>query len=82
MRTRLVDFDAVGWLKRAAKAAGAFAVVSACLVTFAQAETRTLKLYNTHTKERVSITFKKTAAICRMVCAKPTASCATGAVTK
>ncbi|MEQ8375537.1 MAG: DUF882 domain-containing protein [Roseibium aggregatum] len=59
MRTRLVDFDAVGWLKRAAKAAGAFAVVSACLVTFAQAETRTLKLYNTHTKERVSITFKK-----------------------
>ncbi|EAV45724.1 hypothetical protein SIAM614_23932 [Stappia aggregata IAM 12614] len=59
MRTRLVDFDAVGWLKRAAKAAGAFAVVSVCLVTFAQAETRTLKLYNTHTKERVSITFKK-----------------------
>ncbi|WP_439896021.1 DUF882 domain-containing protein [Roseibium aggregatum] len=33
--------------------------MSACLVTFAQAETRTLKLYNTHTKERVSITFKK-----------------------
>lgn len=59
MRTRLVDFDAVGWLKRAAKAAGAFAVVSMCLVTFAQAETRTLKLYNAHTKERVSITFKK-----------------------
>jgi uncharacterized protein YcbK (DUF882 family) len=59
LRTRLVDFDAVGWLKRAAKAAGAFAVVSVCLVTFAQAETRTLKLYNTHTKERVSITFKK-----------------------
>ncbi|AQQ07457.1 ATP/GTP-binding protein [Roseibium algicola] len=46
-------------MKRAAKAAGAFAVVSVCLVTFAQAETRTLKLYNTHTKERVSITFKK-----------------------
>ncbi|WP_460081717.1 DUF882 domain-containing protein [Roseibium sp. LAB1] len=33
--------------------------MSVCLATFAQAETRTLKLYNTHTKERVSITFKK-----------------------
>ncbi|MCV0429818.1 MAG: DUF882 domain-containing protein, partial [Roseibium sp.] len=33
----------------------------ACVFTAAtaQAETRTLKLYNTHTKERVSITFKK-----------------------
>ncbi|MEP1934088.1 MAG: DUF882 domain-containing protein [Roseibium sp.] len=28
-------------------------------ITAAQAETRTLKLYNTHTKERVSIAFKK-----------------------
>ncbi|WP_419247693.1 DUF882 domain-containing protein [Roseibium aggregatum] len=37
---------------------GALAILSACL-TSAQAETRTLKLYNTHTKERVSVTFKK-----------------------
>lgn len=59
MRKRFVDFDAVGRLKRAAKFVGAIAAASALLVTAAQAETRTLKLYNTHTKERVSITFKK-----------------------
>jgi uncharacterized protein YcbK (DUF882 family) len=59
LRKRFVDFDAVGWLKRAAKNVGALIAVSAFLVTLAQAETRTLKLYNTHTKERVSITFKK-----------------------
>lgn len=59
MRNRLVDFDAVGWLKRAAATLGAVAVVSACLTAAAHAETRTLKLYNTHTKERVSITFKR-----------------------
>ncbi len=34
-------------------------VVFFCLFGAAHAETRTLKLYNTHTKERVSITFKK-----------------------
>ncbi|WP_446696954.1 DUF882 domain-containing protein [Stappia sediminis] len=35
-------------------------VVGLCLTTAsARAETRTLKLYNTHTHERVSITFKK-----------------------
>lgn len=59
MRNRLVDFSAVGWLKRAAKFVGAFAIVSAFAITATQAQTRTLKLYNTHTKERVSITFKK-----------------------
>ncbi|WP_299816473.1 DUF882 domain-containing protein [uncultured Roseibium sp.] len=59
MRKRLFDFNAVNWLKNAAKAAGALAVVCAFLTGAAQAETRTLKLYNTHTKERVSITFKK-----------------------
>lgn len=59
MRNRFVDFDAVGWLKRAVTTASAFLVVSVCLTAAAQAETRTLKLYNTHTKERVSITFKR-----------------------
>jgi len=34
-------------------------VCFATLTSIASAETRTLKLYNTHTKERVSITFKK-----------------------
>ncbi|WP_269585541.1 DUF882 domain-containing protein [Roseibium sp. Sym1] len=59
MRNRLVDFDAVGWLKRAAATIGTLAIASVCLAAAAQAETRTLKLYNTHTKERVSVTFKK-----------------------
>lgn len=59
MRNRFVDFGAVGWLKRAAKVAGAFLIASACFASGASAETRTLKLYNTHTKERVSITFKR-----------------------
>ncbi|MCK7613114.1 DUF882 domain-containing protein [Roseibium sp. CAU 1639] len=59
MRKRLVDFDAVGRLKRAATAICALAIGCVCLSAAAQAETRTLKLYNTHTKERVSITFKK-----------------------
>lgn len=35
------------------------AVVVAALTGFARAETKTLKLYNTHTHERTSITFKK-----------------------
>ncbi len=35
------------------------AVASVCLTAAAQAETRTLNLFNAHTKERVSITFKK-----------------------
>jgi len=59
LRKRLVDFDAVGWLKRATATVGALAVACLCLTATAQAETRTLKLYNTHTKERVSITFKR-----------------------
>ncbi|PVB62533.1 DUF882 domain-containing protein [Labrenzia sp. 011] len=59
MRKRLFDFDAVDWLKDVATAVGALAIVCAFLTGAAQAETRTLKLYNTHTKERVSITFKK-----------------------
>ncbi|MFC6657988.1 DUF882 domain-containing protein [Roseibium salinum] len=59
MRNLLIDFDAVGWLKRVAKTLGALTVISVCLTAAARAETRTLKLYNTHTKERVSITFKK-----------------------
>ncbi|WP_446692686.1 DUF882 domain-containing protein [Roseibium salinum] len=42
-----------------AKTLGALTVISVCLTAAARAETRTLKLYNTHTKERVSITFKK-----------------------
>jgi uncharacterized protein YcbK (DUF882 family) len=59
LRKRSVGFDTVAWIKRAAISA---AVIVAFAMTFAgtvQAETRTLKLYNTHTKERVSITFKK-----------------------
>lgn len=59
LQNRLVDFSVVGWMWRAAKAAGLIVIMSACFITAAVAETRTLKLYNTHTKERVSITFKK-----------------------
>lgn len=59
MRKRLVDCDAVGWLKRGLATLGVLAIASACLPAAASAETRTLKLYNTHTKERVSITFKR-----------------------
>lgn len=47
---------------RLVKAVTALSVTFACLAALpgtASAETRTLKLYNTHTKERVSITFKK-----------------------
>ena len=59
MRKRLVDCDAVIWLKRAVLTAAAAIVFAIGSLAPAQAETRTLKLYNTHTKERVSITFKK-----------------------
>ncbi|WP_434056137.1 DUF882 domain-containing protein [Roseibium sp.] len=44
---------------RAAGVAVACVITLACITTIAHAQTRTLKLYNTHTKERVSITFKK-----------------------
>ncbi|GAA0776872.1 DUF882 domain-containing protein [Roseibium denhamense] len=46
-------------MKRAAIALGAAAILATGFSISALAETRTLKLYNTHTKERVSITFKK-----------------------
>ena len=59
MRNRFVDFGAVGWLKRAVQLAAALVIASAFMASGAHAETRTLKLYNTHTKERVSITFKR-----------------------
>lgn len=59
MRNRFFDFGAVDWLTRTARLAIACVVTLACLTTIAHAQTRTLKLYNTHTKERVSITFKK-----------------------
>ncbi len=64
LRKRFVVSDTVRRLTRAAKAACVLAAAAICLataftVTAAHAETRTLKLYNTHTKERVSITFKK-----------------------
>ncbi|GAB4520379.1 MAG: DUF882 domain-containing protein [Roseibium sp.] len=39
--------------------AGALVLLSVGLTAASHAETRTLKLYNTHTKERVSITFKR-----------------------
>lgn len=59
MRKRLVGYDAVTRLQRAA----AFLCLALGLlvspITAAEAQTRTLKLYNTHTKERVSVTFKK-----------------------
>ncbi len=59
MRKRSVGFDAVAWLRRAAVSAAAVMAFALTLAGSAEAETRTLKLYNTHTKERVSITFKK-----------------------
>ncbi|MEM8702018.1 MAG: DUF882 domain-containing protein [Pseudomonadota bacterium] len=59
MRNRFFDFGAVDWLKRTARVAVACVITLACITTIAHAQTRTLKLYNTHTKERVSITFKK-----------------------
>ncbi|MEO0976910.1 MAG: DUF882 domain-containing protein [Pseudomonadota bacterium] len=59
MRNRFFDFGAVDWLTRTARVAIACVIALACITTIAHAQTRTLKLYNTHTKERVSITFKK-----------------------
>lgn len=59
MRNRFFDFGAVDWLTRTARIAVACVITLACITTIAHAQTRTLKLYNTHTKERVSITFKK-----------------------
>ena len=59
LRKRLIDFGAVGWLNRAAGTLGMLAVAPVCLTAAAQAETRSLNLFNAHTKERVTITFKK-----------------------
>lgn len=59
MRKRSVGFDAVAWLRRAAVSAATVMALALTVSGAAEAETRTLKLYNTHTKERVSITFKK-----------------------
>jgi uncharacterized protein YcbK (DUF882 family) len=59
LRKRSVGFDAVAWMKRTAISAAAIVAFAMTFAGTVQAETRTLKLYNTHTKERVSITFKK-----------------------
>lgn len=59
MNKRSVGISAVERMKRVALAAGMALAVLCALPSVASAETRTLKLYNTHTKERVSITFKK-----------------------
>lgn len=59
MRIRSVGFDAAAWLRRAAISAAAMIAFALTFAGAAEAETRTLKLYNTHTKERVSVTFKK-----------------------
>ncbi len=61
MRKRFVGYDAVTGLKRALTLMCLFFALSVAqfAVADAEAETRTLHLYNLHTKERVSITFKK-----------------------
>ena len=59
MRTRLVFWDAVRLLQRAFAVACLGLFLTTSFVVGAEAETRKLKLYNTHTKERVTITFKR-----------------------
>ncbi len=59
MRKRSVGYDAVAGLQRAATRVCLALALTFALVTAAAAQTRTLKLYNTHTKEKVSITYKK-----------------------
>ncbi|WP_439530347.1 DUF882 domain-containing protein [Pannonibacter sp.] len=65
MRERLVRSSAFSGVQRIAALVFVLAAlfigpsVIAPELSAAQAETRTLKLYNTHTKERVQITFKK-----------------------
>jgi len=60
LRRRMVENDAVA---RAMHCAGvaifALALLVSSMTAMSQAETRSLKLYNTHTKERVTVTFKK-----------------------
>jgi uncharacterized protein YcbK (DUF882 family) len=59
LRKRFVGYDAVTGLKRALTLVCLFFALSVTQFAVAEAETRTLQLYNLHTKERVSITFKK-----------------------
>lgn len=60
MRRRSVGFDAVAGLHRGViLALLAVAFLFSLAQHAAQAETRSLKLYNTHTKERVTIAFKR-----------------------
>lgn len=59
MRKRFVGYDAVTGLRRALALTCLFFALSVFQIAVADAETRTLHLYNMHTKERVSITFKK-----------------------
>lgn len=59
MRKRSVGYSAVNKLQHAAALMCLGFVLSIAQMAAAKAETRTLKLYNTHTKERVEITFKK-----------------------
>jgi len=60
LRKRMVENDTVA---RAMHCAGvaifALALLVSSMTAMSQAETRSLKLYNTHTKERVTVTFKK-----------------------
>lgn len=59
MYKRSVGSHAVARLKRAVLAAGMALAFAFAANASASAETRSLKLYNTHTKERVTITFKR-----------------------
>lgn len=59
LRKEFFLLNAAKWLKGKIVMACLLAPLSVIALSEASAETRTLKLYNTHTKERVSITFKK-----------------------
>ncbi len=59
MRKRLFRYDAVRELRHAALLLCLLVLLPVLGAVEAAAETRTLKLYNTHTKERVEVTFKK-----------------------
>lgn len=59
MRKRLFGYDAVRGLQRAGAFVCLLLAIAFTLSTAARAETRTLHLFNAHTKERVDITFKK-----------------------
>ena len=59
LRKRLLECDAVSGLYRVAFFILLWGALSIHVVDAAFAETRTLKLFNTHTKERVEVTFKR-----------------------